>query len=225
MISLVILYKCKLRQYRRWACYFDFLSVMHQVYDRSQEWTDENSTCPLSSSPSAVQDAKEVIALRIFVFFRIYTQAFLLKTFQRHSKKVFFDSVFFKFIIVEYSLFVTYFFERLKLFPVVFVSGKHTILSLIMFVYSLCVWRKTQRTVIYLSGVLVSVVDVVIIDIRWLVFNVFSRKESWMYLLAFYLTTKAITENSMFFVLLKLYLVKILLTSLRVNCKLFIWRY
>lgn len=106
-----------------------------------------------------------------------------------------------------------------------FVSGKHTILSLIMFVYSLCVWRKTQRTVIYLSGVLVSVVDVVIIDIRWLVFNVFSRKESWMYLLAFYLTTKAITENSMFFVLLKLYLVKILRTSLRVNCKLFIWRY
>ena len=92
---------------------------MHQVYDRSQEWTDENSTCPLSSSPSAVQDAKEVITLRIFVFFRIYTQAFLLKTFQRHSKKVFLDSVFFKFIIVEYSLFVTYFFERLKLFPVV----------------------------------------------------------------------------------------------------------
>lgn len=79
--------------------------------------------------------------------------------------------------------------------------------------------------VTYLSGVLVSVVDVVIIDIWWLVFNVFPRKESWMYLLAFYLTTKAITENSMFFVLLKLYLVKILLTSLRVNCKLFIWRY
>ena len=97
---------------------------MHQVYDRSQEWTDENSTCPLSSSPSAVQDAKEVIALRIFVFFRINTQAFLLKTFRRHSKKgLFFDSVFFKFIIVEYGLFVTYFFERLKLFPVVLLAG------------------------------------------------------------------------------------------------------
>lgn len=56
--------------------------------------------------------------------------------------------------------------------------------------------RKKQRTVIYLSGLLVSVA---IIDIWWLVFNVFSQKESWMYsllyVLAFYLATKAITEN------------------------------
>lgn len=39
------------------------LQALLEVYDRSQEWTDENSTCPLSSSPSAVQDAKEVIDL------------------------------------------------------------------------------------------------------------------------------------------------------------------
>ena len=68
-----------------------------------------------------------------------------------------------------------------------------------MFVYDFCVRRKKQRTVIYFSGLLVSVVDVVIIDIWWLVFNVFSVKESWMYsllnVLACCLTTKAITEN------------------------------
>lgn len=112
------------------------------------------------------------------------------------EKKSFCDSIFFKFIIVEYSLFVTYFFAKAQVISCSFVSGKHTFLSLIMFVYSLCVWRKKQRTVIYLSGLLVSVV---IIDIWWLVFNVFSQKESWMYsllyVLAFYLTTKAITEN------------------------------
>lgn len=34
--------------------------AMLQVYDRSQEWTDETRTCPSVSSPSAVQDAKEV---------------------------------------------------------------------------------------------------------------------------------------------------------------------
>lgn len=68
-----------------------------------------------------------------------------------------------------------------------------------MFVYDFCVRRKKQRTVIYFSGLLVSVVHVVIIDIWWLVFNVFSLKESWMYsllnVLACCLTTKAITEN------------------------------
>lgn len=39
------------------------LQALLEVYDRSQEWTDENRTCPLISSPSAIQDAKEVIDL------------------------------------------------------------------------------------------------------------------------------------------------------------------
>lgn len=39
------------------------LQALLEVYDRSQEWTDENRTCPSISSPSAVQDAKEVIDL------------------------------------------------------------------------------------------------------------------------------------------------------------------
>ncbi|XP_020621594.1 peripheral plasma membrane protein CASK-like isoform X2 [Orbicella faveolata] len=39
------------------------LQALLEVYDRSQEWTDENRTCPSASSPRAVQDAKEVVEL------------------------------------------------------------------------------------------------------------------------------------------------------------------
>lgn len=39
------------------------LQALLEVYDRSQEWTDENRSCPSTSSPSAVEDAKEVIDL------------------------------------------------------------------------------------------------------------------------------------------------------------------
>lgn len=98
-----------------------------------------------------------------------------------------------------------------------------------MFVYSLCVWRKTQCTVIYLSGLLVSVVDVEIIDIWWLVFNVFSQKESWMYsllyVLAFYLTTKAITENRHVFCPLASLLSQNSSYFTESKYKRFIWRY
>lgn len=40
------------------------LQALLEVYDRSQEWTDENRSLPsMTSTPSAVQDAKEVIDL------------------------------------------------------------------------------------------------------------------------------------------------------------------
>lgn len=43
---------------------------MAQVYDRSQEWTDENRTCPSMLSPSAVQDAKEVTKTAVNFLFK-----------------------------------------------------------------------------------------------------------------------------------------------------------
>lgn len=39
------------------------LQALLEVYDRSQEWTDENRSCPSTGSPNAVEDAKEVIDL------------------------------------------------------------------------------------------------------------------------------------------------------------------
>lgn len=39
------------------------LQALLEVYDRSQEWTDENRSCPSTCSPNAVEDAKEVIDL------------------------------------------------------------------------------------------------------------------------------------------------------------------
>jgi len=49
---------------------------MLQVYDRSQEWTDENRTCPSASSPSAVQDAKEVRLWNVITFCVVFIQNF-----------------------------------------------------------------------------------------------------------------------------------------------------
>lgn len=48
---------------------------MLQVYDRSQEWTDENRTCPSASSPSAVQDAKEVRLWNMIIFWVFFFQS------------------------------------------------------------------------------------------------------------------------------------------------------
>ena len=50
--------------------------TMLQVYDRSQEWTDENRTCPSVSSPSAVQDAKEVRLWNAIIFCVFFIQNF-----------------------------------------------------------------------------------------------------------------------------------------------------
>ena len=48
--------------------------AMLQVYDRSQEWTDENRTCPSTPTPNAVQDAKEVRALYVIIFCVFFIQ-------------------------------------------------------------------------------------------------------------------------------------------------------
>ena len=45
--------------------------VMLQVYDRSQEWTDENRSCPSTGSPNAVEDAKEVRKISLKITFEI----------------------------------------------------------------------------------------------------------------------------------------------------------
>ena len=48
---------------------------MLQVYDRSQEWTDENRSCPSTCSPNAVEDAKEVRKICLKITFEIIDQA------------------------------------------------------------------------------------------------------------------------------------------------------
>lgn len=45
--------------------------VMLQVYDRSQEWTDENRSCPSTCSPNALEDAKEVRKICLKITFEI----------------------------------------------------------------------------------------------------------------------------------------------------------